>query len=355
MNCSREKEVYIIGTVGIPACYGGFESLVQNLVDYQSSDIKYNVFCSTASYSHKHKSYKDANLIYLPLKANGISSIAYDVIGLFVCLFKRPDVTLILGVSGCIFLPIYKVFNNSKIVVNIDGLEWKRDKWGRLAKAFLKLSEKIAVFFSDTVISDNQAIADYVKSEYGVESEVIAYGGDHALLGDHRIPFTKGDFFLSICRIEPENNVAMVLEAFSKSSEKLRFVGNWNSSSYGRSLKEAYSQHNHIEMIDPIYDIETLFELRAQCKGYIHGHSAGGTNPSLVEAMQFGMPIYAFDCSFNRYTTESQALYFTNSKSLQLLLNDGNNYVSGDIMKRIANKKYQWAYISYRYEKTFTK
>jgi glycosyltransferase involved in cell wall biosynthesis len=355
MNCRKEKEIYIIGTVGIPACYGGFESLVQNLVDYQSKGVKYNVFCSTASYAHKHKSYKDANLIYLPLKANGISSIAYDVLSLFVCLFKRPDVTLILGVSGCIFLPIYKFFSNSRIVVNIDGLEWKRDKWGGLAKAFLKLSEKIAVFFSDTVISDNQAIADYVKSEYGIGSEVIAYGGDHALLEDHRIPFTKGEFFLSICRIEPENNVVMVLEAFSKSSEKLRFVGNWNSSAYGRSLREAYSKCNHIEMIDPIYDIETLFELRAQCKGYIHGHSAGGTNPSLVEAMQFGMPIYAFDCTFNRYTTDNSALYFNNEAELRQNIKnyDERAVDSGLKMMRIAIDKYQWRGVVDKYETFF--
>lgn len=355
MNCRKEIEVYIIGTVGVPACYGGFESLVQNLVDYQSKDIKYKIFCSSESYIHKHKLYKNASLLYLPLKANGVSSIAYDILSLIFCLFKKPDITLILGVSGCIFLPIYKALSNSKIVVNIDGLEWKREKWGKLTKAFLKLSEKIAVLFSDTVISDNQAIADYVKSEYGIESEVIAYGGDHTLLEGHEIPSTKEDFFLSICRIEPENNVAMILDAFSKSSAKLRFVGNWNASAYGRSLREAYSQYNNIEIIDPIYDIETLFELRSQCKGYIHGHSAGGTNPSLVEAMQFGMPIYAFDCSFNRYTTGSQALYFTNSESLQFSLDDDNNYASGDIMKRIANEKYQWAYISYRYEEIFTK
>ncbi|MGT4070152.1 UNVERIFIED_CONTAM: DUF1972 domain-containing protein [Aeromonas hydrophila] len=354
MNCRKERKVYIVGTVGIPACYGGFESLVQNLVDYQSKDIKYNVFCSSASYVHKYTSYKNASLLYLPLKANGISSIAYDILSLLFCLFKKTDVTLILGVSGCIFLPIYKAFSNSKIVVNIDGLEWKREKWGWLTRSFLKFSEKIAVVFSNTIISDNQAIADYVKSEYGIESEVIAYGGDHALLEGHEIPSIKESFFLSICRIEPENNVAMILDAFSKSCEKLRFVGNWNSSPYGRSLREAYSKYNNIEMIDPVYDIETLFELRAKCKGYIHGHSAGGTNPSLVEAMQFGMQIYAFDCSFNRYTTENQAHYFTNSASLQLLLKDGNNHIHGGIMMReIANEKYQWAHIAHRYEETF--
>lgn len=353
MKCRKERNVYIVGTVGIPACYGGFESLVQNLVDYQSKDIKYNVFCSSASYIHKYTSYKNASLLYLPLKANGISSIAYDILSLLFCLFKKTDVTLILGVSGCIFLPIYKAFSNSKIVVNIDGLEWKREKWGWLTRSFLKFSEKIAVLFSNTIISDNQAIADYVKSEYGIESEVIAYGGDHALLEGHEIPSIKESFFLSICRIEPENNVAMILDAFSKSCEKLRFVGNWNSSPYGRSLREAYSKYNNIEMIDPIYDIETLFELRAKCKGYIHGHSAGGTNPSLVEAMQFGMPIYAFDCSFNRYTTENQALYFTNSASLQLLLKDDNNSIHGGIMRKVANEKYQWAHIAHRYEETF--
>jgi glycosyltransferase involved in cell wall biosynthesis len=351
------KKVCIVGTVGIPACYGGFESLVQNLVDYQSESVMYHVFCSSKSYSNKPDSYKKASLSYLPLNANGISSIAYDIFSLLKCFKKNPDVTLILGVSGCLFLPLYRLFSSSRIITNIDGLEWRRDKWNWFAKHFLKLSERIAVKFSDVVISDNQAISDYVFSEYGVTTAVIAYGGDHAVINADDIPKEKEHYYLSICRIEPENNVSMILDAFSKGTKEIRFVGNWNASEYGRNLKEKYKSFSNIDIIDPVYDIDTLFKLRGQCQGYIHGHSAGGTNPSLVEAMQFGMPIYAFDCNFNRYTTNNQALYFSTANSLSMLISDDINsshLESGLLMRSVAIDKYQWKGIVSRYEELYS-
>lgn len=351
----KVKKVSVLGTVGIPACYGGFESLVQNLVDYQSEYVEYHVFCSSQVYKKKSTHYKNARLIYLPLKANGISSIPYDILSLFINLWARPDVTLILGVSGCFFLPIYRLFSSSRIVTNIDGLEWRRDKWGFFAKVFLKFSERLAVRFSDVVVSDNQAIADYVYEEYGVVSEVVAYGGDHALLPEKVVPSKKNDFFLALCRIEPENNVAMILDAFSNCQHKLCFVGNWDASAYGIELKSRFAQHENIEIIDPIYDISTLFDLRSRCMGYVHGHSAGGTNPSLVEAMQFGMPIYAFDCIFNRHTTNNSALYFRDKDELSQLITicDDITVGSGIKMKNIAIEKYQWQGVVEQYESLF--
>ncbi|MED0366778.1 DUF1972 domain-containing protein, partial [Escherichia marmotae] len=152
--------------------------------------------------------YKNADLIYLPINANGVSSIIYDIVCLIICLFKKPDVVLILGVSGCLFLPIYKLFSKSKIIVNIDGLEWRRNKWSVFAKKFLKTSEAISIRIADTIISDNQAIADYVENKYKKKSAVIAYGGDHAINLSTPIDDVqkKDDYYLGLCRIEPENN-----------------------------------------------------------------------------------------------------------------------------------------------------
>lgn len=175
------KRVSIIGTVGVPANYGGFESLVENIIGYNSpADIHYTVYCSAKSYPHRQSVYKNADLKYVPLDANGSQSILYDIVSLIKAT-KKSDVILILGVSGCCFLPIYRLFLKKRLVINIDGLEHRREKWGKYAKAFLKFSEKMAVKYADAVIADNKGIQDYVREEYGKEAELIAYGGDHVL------------------------------------------------------------------------------------------------------------------------------------------------------------------------------
>lgn len=351
----KKYKVSIVGTVGIPACYGGFESLVENLTLNVSNDVEYTVFCSSKSYPERLHKHNEASLSYIPLKANGVQSIPYDIVSLIKCLQSTPDVVVILGVSGCMFLPIFRLFSRSRVITNIDGLEWKRDKWGKLTRSFLKWSESLAIKYSDVVITDNQAISDYVKQKYNMDSVTIAYGGDHALR-DIQVPETEEPYSLALCRIEPENNVELILEAFSKSDRCLKFVGNWGANDYGRRLKMKYNDFNNIELIDPIYDLDELYKLRVNCELYLHGHSAGGTNPSLVEMMHFGVPIFAFDCSFNRYSTNNRAEYFNDVHSLEKLLKSSARITLSNIgndMKSIAEKSYTWREISRCYQDTF--
>ncbi|MCL1037496.1 DUF1972 domain-containing protein [Shewanella submarina] len=347
--------VAVVGTVGIPARYGGFESLVENLVSNRVNSVNYTVYCSGKECNNKQAQYKGTELKYINLKANGVQSIPYDIASLISCIFSRPDTTLILGVSGCIFLPIYRLLTKSKVITNIDGLEWKRDKWGKFAKWFLKFSEKLAVRNSDVVIADNEAIANYVQDEYGIKAEVIAYGGDHAVV-DVDETAEQGDFYLGLCRIEPENNVHVILDSFSKSGYKLVFIGNWNNSAFGKELKEYYSKFDNIILLNPIYDTLELYKYRSGCKGYVHGHSAGGTNPSLVEAMHIGKPIFSFDCNFNRYSTNNEAIYFSNSDDLSMKISrttDRDMVITSGAMTRIANEKYTWEIIARQYESLY--
>lgn len=343
--------ISIIGTVGVPACYGGFETLVENLLDENENDKVISVYCSSKSYSDKAKKYKNAQLYYIPLNANGVQSIPYDIFSLCHAVIKGTDNILLLGVSGAISLPFIRLFTKAKIITNIDGLEWRRAKWGKWPKRFLKLSEKLAVKYSDVVISDNQAIADYVKNEYGVVSEVIAYGGDHAVVND--LNRSDEGYALALCRIEPENNIELILEAFSQKDKALKFIGNWDNSEFGRTMKAKYDQYDNIEIINPIYDINTLFDIRQKCSFYVHGHSAGGTNPSLVEMMHFNKSIVAYDCNYNIASTESKARFFKNTEELVELIENSATFNNGVVMQEIAERRYTWKIVKEQYFSLF--
>lgn len=351
------KKIVIIGTVGVPACYGGFESLVENLLDYTPQDVEYTVFCTSKKYKTKLESYKGAKLDYLDLDANGMDSIMYDYKSMKMSL--DADIMLVLGVSGCMFLPFIRRKFKGKIITNIDGLEWKRDKWNPLVKWLLHYSEKQAVKYSDVVIGDNKGITDYVKEAYKKEAVLIAYGGDHAtkVTDDslyEKYSFMRNPYAVTVCRIEPENNIHKILEAFCKLPEnQLVIVGNWKNSEYGVLLKEKYSKYENIHLLNPIYENHEINWIRSNANLYIHGHSAGGTNPSLVEAMNLGLPVFAFDCVYNKATTLDKSLYWKEPEDLVNLIQKESFELGriGKKMKEIASDEYTWKKIAEEYNK----
>lgn len=354
------KRVCIIGVVGVPASYGGFETLAERLVE--SENTIFTVYCSAKHYQEHPKEYKNANLVYIPCDANGISSIIYDVLSMVHAIFSGHKNFLVLGVSGAIFFPILRCFPKVQIITNIDGIEWQRDKWKGFAKIFLKVSEYLAVKFSTTVISDNSAITSYIFEQYKCDCKTIAYGGDHALspapsggVVKKNITPSYSSYALSICRIEPENNVHVILAAFSKIKLPIVFIGNWKKSSYGRELYSKYNDQFNLTLLNPIYCLDTLYGYRASCSVYVHGHSAGGTNPSLVEMMHFSKPIIAFDCSYNRATMERMGDYFLSSERLAELLDKLDDLASGTVLGEIARRRYTWDVVRKQYLELFTK
>lgn len=346
------KKIAILGTVGIPATYGGFETLAENLARYHHQHalpIQLTVYCSGPAYSNHPAEYLGAQLHYIPLKANGVASILYDMLSLLAAIRQHTEVILLLGVSGALALPLVRCCSRAKIITNIDGLEWKRAKWSRLASGFLKLSERLAVRYSHVVVADNAGIAEHVTQAYGRSCQVIAYGGDHTLSEPAR-PYTEAElptqYALALCRIEPENNIAMILDAFaSQTTMPLVFVGNWKHSEYGRDLYQRFSTLPNIHLLESIYDVGILRSLRSQATLYVHGHSAGGTNPSLVEMMHFGIPVLAFDCIYNRYSTDGKAAFFDSTAQLKQLLNQLpalDTHAMGNALKQIAQQRYTW-------------
>lgn len=358
------SKIAIIGTVGLPSNYGGFETLVENITKEINQKFDITIYCSAKSYSNKLKTYNNCRLHYINLEANGIQSIFYDIYAIFHAL-KYADKLLILGVSGCVILPFIKLFSKKIIIVNIDGLEWKRQKWNRFAKWFLKLSERFAVEAADAVICDNIVIKNYVMQTYQKKVHFIAYGGDHSSAVQisqntyKKYPFLNAKYAFNVCRIEPENNIEMILEAFSGNSKiPLVLIGNWNNSAFGIQIKSKYQDFENIYLLDAIYDQDILNQIRSNCDVYIHGHSAGGTNPSLVEAMSLGLPTFCYDINYNVETTEGSALYFKSSNDLKnLIKSTGKDDLKqlGIKMRYIAQKSYTWSIISNQYSKLFEK
>ena len=352
------KRIFIVGSAGIPASYGGFETLAENLVVYreqQGIPVELTVVCSGRTGGVKPSALRGAKLAYVPLPANGMASVAYDAWSLALAVYRCADVVLLLGVSGAIALPLVRCFGRTRVVTNIDGIEWHRAKWGWLARNFLRLSEWLAVRCSHTVVADNQGVAEHVAYHYGKSCSVIAYGGDHAVQVANR-PYPAAlppRYALAICRIEPENNVAMILDAFSRTSElPLVFVGNWNASPFGQRLRERYQASGHLVLVDPEYDTGALKTLREGASLYVHGHSAGGTNPSLVEMMHFGVPVAAFDCVFNRYTTQGHAIYFADAQGLLeavAALPGLEAAAAGARMREMARQDYTWSKVGAQY------
>ncbi|GAB3218746.1 DUF1972 domain-containing protein [Algoriphagus aestuariicola] len=353
-----KQKLAILGTVGVPATYGGFETLVENLLDFLPKFYDITIFCESRSYPDRLEKYKSANLVYLRQRANGASSILYDSISLLKT-YKNQDYILLLGVSGAFMVPLIKPFTRAKIITHIDGLEWKREKWGYFAKKFLKLSEALAVRFSHGVVADNKHIQDYVQEQYRKSSFLIAYGANHvaAVAPDHyfkKFSFLGSPYVFTVCRIEPENNVEMQLKAFKECEIGMPYVvvGNWNANEYGMKLYQDYSKVKNIILYNPIYEMEELNVLRSNCYFYLHGHSAGGTNPSLVEAMYLGLPVIAYGVNYNRETTFGKAVYFDDSEDLKRLLFEIRSLgreEMGEVLFKLAKKNYSWRAISKKY------
>jgi len=355
------KKIAIIGTNGIPSNYGGFETLVEYLAQFLSDTYRITVFCSSKSRNDTPRYYKGCKLEYINLNANNWQSIPYDVISLFKS-YKKFDKILILGASGGLAMPLF--FNyRSKFIINLGGLDWQRSKWSYFTRKLIKYSERMSIMYSSSIISDNIEIQKYLKMKYNRNSFLIEYGGDHVEhvkpqnSDYHKYEFLKSDYAFTVARIQKDNNIELLLNSFIReSSVPIVFVGNWQHNKYGIRMKNKYNHYQNIILLDAIYNQRELNLLRSNCKIYLHGHSAGGTNPALVEAMCLSLPVFAYDCNFNRCTTANKAKYFSNSNDLLQNINKTSEIelkILGNNMANYAKRIYKWEIITNKYSKVF--
>jgi glycosyltransferase involved in cell wall biosynthesis len=350
----RKTKVSLIGTNGIPARYGGFETLTEYLARYLNEDYELYCYCAKTPKKKRIKKYLNTKLMYLPFKANGWQSMVYDALSIINSLFKH-DVLVILGFSGVFAFPLKLLFRK-KIIFNIGGIEWQKVRGKKLTGAIeiytKKWFEWICVKCSDTIIVDNQVLFDYVKSKYGITSVLAEYGGDHAKYEPvsedlkKKYAFFENGYDVSISRAQEDMNIHLLIDAYKSLNRNLVIVSNWEISDYGIKLKkENKDKYENIFLLDAIYDLAVLNAIRSNCEIYLHTHSLCGTAPSLVEAMSLKVPVVCFDVATNRATTEEKSLYFKDIASLKRILEDIDSAKLDNLrddMFEIADRRYNW-------------
>jgi len=354
----KNTRIAIVGCQGLPARYGGYETLVDYLAEYKPENADVTVYCSSRIYKgEKPPTYKGVTLEYIDLPSNGLSSCFYDMYTI-VKSVRKYDKILILGSSGGLIMP-FLVRYRKKFVLNIGGIEWMRSKYNFLLQKFVRVLMKISVSSSGSLIADNIGIKDYIQEEYKrSDSVVIEYGGDQAQkieisqVGIQKYPFLENKYAIAIARIQSDNNVELLLEAFKDEKLPLVYIGNWDVSDYSKKIKNKYSGYSNLILLDAIFDLEELNMLRGNCFLYLHAHSAGGTNPSLVEAMHLDVPVYCYGNIFNKYVTDNKTMYFTTVDELKVLIENLNEKLLTSIaqsLKSIATEKYTWKVIARKY------
>ena len=377
-----KKHVFIIGSRGLPAKYGGFETFVEELVKHQNNkNIKYHVACqsenSDMALPGEHFEYlgTDCFVIKLP-KIGSARVIAYDILAINAALkyckkeeIKAP-IFYILGNTAGGFIGHYanKIHKlGGKLFVNPDGLEWERTKWAAPIRSYLKFAEKKMVRYADLIISDNAGIKEYLTSEYGqVESEVIAYGTEKfksdLTESETLVKYKVNDYYLIVGRFVPENNYETLIRAFMKSSTKrdLVIITNHEGNAYFKELREKtqFDKDARIKFVGTVYNQNELRYIREHAFAYLHGHEVGGTNPGLLEAMWSTAVNVVLGVNFNRTTAGDSVIYFDKENLLTTLsevedLTPDEGQRLHEKAQAIIEEKYTWEHICAQYEDLF--
>lgn len=356
-------KIGILGTRGIPNAYGGFEQfaqyLAQGLVHRGHSVWVYN----SSDHPYQEKEWRGIHIIHCTdweARIGTAGQFIYDLNCLKDARKRDFDVLLQLGyTSNSIWHRIWP--KRTLNVVNMDGLEWKRSKYGALTRKFLQRAEAWAARHGDVLVADSTGIRDYLYEKYGREAVFVPYGAE---IPDHYDPQVPGQwglqpnaYTLLMARMEPENNVEMIIQGWMASGKEknLVLVGNTNNK-FGTYLTENY-QHEKVRYLGAIYDQPVVNALRHYSSLYFHGHSVGGTNPSLLEAMACGCAIAAHDNVFNRAVLEQDAFYFTDAGDVSKMLDaDPADSVVRSYREHNLEKLaryYVWEKIIDEYEKIF--
>ncbi|WP_127837090.1 beta 1-4 rhamnosyltransferase Cps2T [Clostridium prolinivorans] len=381
------KNVFIIGSKGIPAKYGGFETFVDKLTEKKVSDeIKYHVSCMSHDTSDEFE-YNNARCFNVKIKDVGnANAIIYDIQALRMCKKYIEENNLkncIIYVLACRIGPFLLFYKKQlqklgiKVFVNPDGHEWKRSKWNYFIRQYWKISERLMIKKADLVVCDSIGIESYIKEEYkkyNPKTIFIAYGADVKENRETNIEklnawynkfnLKNNEYYLIVGRFVPENNYELMIREFMASSSKkdLVIITNVEQNKFYEKLQATtnFKDDNRIKFVGTVYDQELLTNIRENAYGYLHGHEVGGTNPSLLEALATTKLNLLLNVVFNEEVGKDGALYFNKDKGnlaevidkADRLTEEEINQLGKKAKNRIVNE-YSWESIVEKYEKLF--
>jgi glycosyltransferase involved in cell wall biosynthesis len=361
------KKLFILGIRGVPAQHGGFETFAENLsVFLTCRGWQVTVYCQEPSGdSIWNSEWKDVQRVHIPVTRSGaVGTVIFDLKATRHAL-TQDGLFLTLGYNTAIFNVMQRIKGQTN-VINMDGIEWRRDKWGVIAKTWFWLNERIGCWVGNHLVADHPRIKDHLATRVSADKiTMIPYGGDEVLEADasllHPYGLEPGRYSIIIARPEPENSFLEMVRAFSRKrrDHTLVVLGNFdpNQNAYHRQVMNAASD----EVIFPgaIYDAPVVQALRFYSRFYLHGHRVGGTNPSLVEALGAGCAVIAHDNHFNRWVAGENAAYFADEAAcsqlfVQLLTDDNRLASMRAASRREFQARFTWEHILSQYEALLT-
>lgn len=366
--------IAFVSTRGIPNNYGGFEQFAEHISTGLAERGHDVTVYSPHYHPFKGDEYKNVRIkhIYSPelWMGGSIGSFFYD----YFCLkdaLRKENFDIIYEAGYTSIIPAYIRFNVKRIVrpiftTNMDGLEYKRTKFNKWVRKFVLWEERMAVKYSHYLIADNKGVQDYLREKYGKNSAFLAYGAD--ICDNYKEEYLKDfglipdNYLLIIARLEPENNLSMAIEGYIASGlygkMPLVIVGKTNTP-YGKTLVKQYAEYESVRFVGGIYNFDIINSIRFYSHAYFHGHSVGGTNPSLLEAMASDCFILSHDNAFNKSVLGDNAIYYGDSKQVTAILNDLDALLTRNKSHFVANNRdtihthYSWEKLVDEHEKYF--
>ncbi|WP_454851885.1 DUF1972 domain-containing protein [Promicromonospora soli] len=338
----KTLQIAMVGTRGVPARYGGFETAVEEIGSRLAArGHRVRVYSRRGPVARDGAApplthHLGMELVTLPaLRRRSLETLSHTALSVGHLAARRTDVAFMFNAANAPLLPVLRAAR-IPVATHVDGLEWRRAKWGPAGQKYYRAAETTAVRLSDALIADAQGIADYYRDEYGADSRLITYGApDLTGVGHERLAelgLTPDGYHLVVARFEPENHVDVIVEGYvaGDAARPLVVVGSAPySHGYTRRISDVARSDSRVRLLGGVWDQELLDQLYAGALTYLHGHSVGGTNPSLLRAIGGGTATAAYDVAFNHDVLGEAGRYFRTPADVAARIAEAEDDIAG--------------------------